>query len=180
MSLHKILCLICCFAISVYSKTTIMVVLGCAIQEIQQERVSAAVEYASALDKSNITWFVTGGVKNDVSEAAQMKEQISETKDQPNVVLDEKARNTAENFAYLKKWLVETYDEKKDFPQIVITTSEFHRERASKIFDGIFHDVPTNYKWNLSKTNSCNNCWNDEIIHMRNVVNDVKNAQHIL
>jgi len=161
-----------------------MVVLGCANEEVQQERVSAAVNYVSSLENSHVVWFVTGGVKNAVdhavsSEAEKMSEQIST----PNrrVVLDEKAKNTAENFAYLKKWINESFE---DTPEIVITTSEFHQERASRIFNGIFYNENENIKvipeWNLSISHSCNHCFNDEKIHMRNVAIDIKNAVRIL
>lgn len=182
---QSILILISCFVVQVYSKTTIMVVLGCANEEVQQERVSAAVNYVSALENSHVVWFVTGGVKNDVdkavsSEAAKMSEQIST----PNrrIVLDEKAKNTAENFAYLKKWMMENYT--SEVPEIVITTSEFHQERASMIFNGVFQNEKENGnlnpEWNLSISQSCRHCWNDEKIHMQNVAIDVKNAVRIL
>ena len=180
LGFQSILILISCFGVNMYSKTTIMVVLGCANEEIQQERVSAAVNYVSALENSHVVWFVTGGVKNAVdhavsSEAEKMSEQIST----PNrrVVLDDKAKNTAENFAYLKKWINESFE---DTPEIVITTSEFHQERASRIFNGIFYNENVIPEWNLSISQSCNHCFNDEKIHMRNVAIDIKNAVRIL
>jgi len=173
---------ISCFAVQVYSKTTVMVVLGCAIQDVQQERVSAALDYAKSLDNSEIVWFVTGGVKNAVTqkvatEAEQMKEKISGSKGR--IVLDDKAKNTAENFAYLKKWVTETYDN-VEIVEIVVTTSDFHKERAARIFNGIFPNNASKLEWNLSISNNCKNCWNDEIIHMKNVAIDVKNAVRIL
>ena len=186
---YQIVIILCCFTVYVYSKITIMVVLGCAMENVQQERVSTALEYVADLDDSDTTWwFVTGGVKNAVvamekekekekeaeTEAKKMEENIG-ARSNGKIVLDEKAKNTAENFAYLKKWVLETFDE---IPEIVITTSEFHKERASKIFSGIFQN--TDPLWNLSRSNNCAHCWNDEKIHMRNVVNDVKNAQYIL
>ena len=178
--IKTVLFILSCFAVCVYSKTTVMVVLGCAIQDVQQERVSSALNYISELDDNEIVWFVTGGVKNAVtemaSEAEQMREKISGSKGK--IVLDDKAKNTAENFAYLKKWLSETYD--KETPEIVITTSDFHQERAAKIFNGIFQNHIARPEWNLSKSESCRYCWNDEKIHMKNVAVDVKNAVYIL
>jgi len=160
-----------------------MVVLGCAIQDVQQERVSTALNYVTSLNERDVVWFVTGGVKNaltemSASEAEQMREKITGSKGK--IILDEKARNTAENFAYLKKWISETYQGSDDTPEIVITTSEFHQERAAKIFNGIFQNDSPNPEWNLSKSDSCTYCWNDERIHMQNVGIDVKNALHIL
>jgi uncharacterized SAM-binding protein YcdF (DUF218 family) len=160
-----------------------MVVLGCAIQNVQQERVSTALNYASNLTQNDIVWFVTGGVKNAVtemvsSEAEQMREKINGSKGK--IILDDKARNTAENFAYLKKWMSETYKESDESPEIVITTSEFHQARAARIFNGIFQNDNSSPEWNLSKSDSCTYCWNDERIHMQNVGIDIKNALHIL
>jgi len=168
-----------CFAVHVCSKTIVMVVLGCAIQDVQQDRVAAALNYVRSLDETEIVWFVTGGVKNAVSqmasEAEQMKEKITGSKGK--IVLDDKAKNTAENFAYLKKWMTQAYDDAESV-EIVITTSDFHQERASKIFNGIFQEG--NPQWNLSVSEGCVHCWSDERIHMRNVAIDVKNAVHIL
>jgi uncharacterized SAM-binding protein YcdF (DUF218 family) len=160
-----------------------MVVLGCAIQDVQQERVSTALNYASNLTNNDIVWFVTGGVKNAVtemvaSEAEQMREKINGSKGK--IVLDEKARNTAENFAYLKKWMLDNYQEADETPEIVITTSEFHQERAARIFNGIFQNDNPSPEWNLSKSESCTYCWNDERFHMQNVGIDIKNALRIL
>lgn len=167
----------------VYSKTTIMVVLGCAVEKIQQERISTALTFANNIE-SNIIWFVTGGVKNaltnvnvEESEAKKMEKIISNNGNN-KIVIDDKAKNTAENFAYLKKWVLNTFDE-EEIPNIdiVITTSEFHKERASKIFNGVFE---TDATWNLSSTKDCIYCWNDEKTHMKNVAVDVKNALYIL
>jgi hypothetical protein len=178
-----ILFILSCFVVHVYSKTTVMVVLGCAIENVQQERVSTAINYVTNLDGRDVVWFVTGGVKNAVTEmvvteAEQMKGAISGTIGK--IVLDDKAKNTAENFAYLKKWMSETYQDADETPEIVITTSEFHQERAAKIFNGIFQSENSSPEWNLSKSDSCTYCWNDERIHMQNVGIDIKNALHIL
>jgi len=183
--IQSILVLLSCFVVHVYSKTTIMVVLGCAIKDVQQERVSTAINYANNLTNNDveIVWFVTGGVKNVVTEmvvteAKQMKDAISGTIGK--IVLDDKARNTAENFAYLKKWMSETYQDADETPEIIITTSEFHQERAARIFNGIFQNDYSSPEWNLSKSDSCTYCWNDERIHMQNVGIDIKNALYIL
>jgi len=167
-------------------KTSIMVVLGCGIDYIQEDRVLSAIEYANAMD-TPIVWFLTGGVKNSMhtninantrTEASIMAEKIHER----NVVLDEKAENTAENFANLKKW-IETNTFTKEGnevnlnPDIVITTSEYHKVRAEKIFNGIFKDASFKIqpKWNLA-SKACPTCWVDETIHMVNVNNDVNKA----
>ena len=55
---------------------------------------------------------------------------------------------------------------------IIITTSNFHKERAEKIFNGIFQNnvIP---KWNLSNK-ECHSCWIDEKKHMLNIDNDIR------
>ena len=162
---------------------TIMVVLGCAMPDLQEDRILRALEFAEKKTDDPMIWFVTGGVKNALgknsieTEAAAMSKKINAD----HIVLDEKARNTAENFANLKQWITDEYIEKQnattDIPEVVITTSAFHQNRAAKIFDGIFQDFDTNIKltWNVSD-GACPTCWSDEIIHMRNVEADVLRA----
>ena len=55
----------------------------------------------------------------------------------------------------------------------MISTSEFHKTRAEKIFKGVIPEI--NPVWNLSNS-YCSQCWNDEKIHMKNIVNDVQRA----
>lgn len=92
------------------------------------------------------------------------------------IVLDEHATNTAENFAYLKRWVDNNFSQ-DDLPDFVITTSDFHHNRAERIFQGILPDVTP--KWNLSKS-SCSRCWSDENIHLRNVPTDILKARLIM
>jgi hypothetical protein len=91
-------------------------------------------------------------------------------------VLDEKATNTAENFAYLKRWVNSNFST-EEMPSIVITTSDFHQDRAERIFQGIMPEITP--QWNLSKS-SCTRCWSDEMIHIKNVQSDITKAIHIV
>ena len=175
---------------------TIMVVLGCAMPDLQQDRIQRALEFAEKKSDDPIIWFLTGGVKDAVvgaiakqsTEASAMAQGIAQASVQAsvhslgdqnnnnnNIVLDEKARNTAENFANLKEYLAMNMD-LGDGQQtsVVITTSEFHQARASKIFEGVFHDIldKVDITWNVSG-GACPTCWADERIHMRNVEADV-------
>jgi uncharacterized SAM-binding protein YcdF (DUF218 family) len=163
------------------SNTVILVIMGCAMPEIQADRVQAAINYTRQLPKyTNVIWFLTGGVKHaltksSTSEAQQMKAVIGDK----NIVLDETATNSAENFAHLRKWLVSSFPP-SSFPKIVITTSEFHKNRASKIFSGIFASSPfPQVEWNLGKE-ACSHCWSDEDIHIRNVEVDVYRAMLLM
>lgn len=156
-----------------------MIILGCHIKDIQHTRIQAAIDYGK--NNESQIWFLTGGVKNALesavsiseaehSEAEQMKELLFS---ESNVIIDTEASNTAENFANFKKWY--QLAEFSIPPQIVITTSLFHKARAEKIFQGIFYDVDVQPVWNLSKL-ACSTCWSDEQFHMQNVESDVKKA----
>ena len=154
----------------------IMIVLGCHIADIQTNRIQAAIEFSKQVDSQ--TWFLTGGVKNaiensvPISEAEQMFNSLN-VLTESNVVVDTEATNTAENFLNFKKWY--QLAGFKQPPQVVITTSAFHKARAEKIFRGIFHDINVEPVWNLSQL-ACPTCWSDEQFHMKNVEADVTKA----
>jgi len=155
------------------SLTTIMVVLGNQMKEIQKDRVLTAIEYSKDLENDHL-WYLSGGVKgcveNEITEASNMRGYINEKTNK--IILDNNATNTAENFVNLKRWLSIKYKSNEEY-EIVITTSEYHKVRALKIFEGIFKNQVVN--WNLSKE-ACPSCWSDEITHMKNIENDIKNA----
>ena len=154
--------------------SVIMIVLGCHIKDIQNTRIQAAIDYSKNVESQ--TWFLTGGVKNalestaSISEAEQMRRALFS---ESNVIIDTEATNTAENFLNFKKWY--QHAEFEEQPQIVITTSSFHKARAEKIFQGIFHDIDIQPVWNLSQL-ACPTCWSDEQFHMRNVESDIVKA----
>ncbi len=161
----------------------IMIVLGCHIYDIQKSRIQTAIDFSNNLNSYNQTWFLTGGVKHAIassineantvghmSEANVMKASINFD---TNIVLDTNARNTAENFLNFKKWY-QLADFKED-SKIIITTSSFHKDRAEKIFKGIFYDIDIDPVWNLSNL-ACPTCWSDELIHIKNVESDVNKA----
>ena len=158
---------------------TILVILGCADSNIQEERVNTAIEY---IGKTNATIkiYVSGGVKDAIlssskeTEASRMAMSFENTS--MEIVLDEKAKNTAENFAYLKQYVNNNYSQ-DNMPNFVITTSDYHKNRAEQIFNGVLPDVEAT--WNLSKS-SCVDCWKDELIHFPNIKMDVYNALRII
>ena len=165
------------------SKHDVLVVLGSSDDRILSERVSAAIEYIESNENQSIILFISGGVKhamvNESSDRGQSEaSKAASSFDYENVkiVLDEKATNTAENFAYLKRWVNNNYSV-DEMPSIVITTSDFHQDRAELIFQGIMPDITP--QWNLSKS-SCSRCWSDERIHIKNVQSDIMKAIHIV
>ncbi len=160
----------------VYTKHDVVVILGSSDERILKERIDAAIQYIQKTD-APVILYVSGGVKNafsnDVSEASKAAKQINEQKfENIRLVLDELATNTAENFAYLKRWVSSNFSE-EETPEFVITTSDFHQNRAELIFHGILPEITP--KWNLSKS-SCISCWSDENIHIKNVKADVMKA----
>jgi uncharacterized SAM-binding protein YcdF (DUF218 family) len=178
------------FAFCLSAKHDILVVLGSADDRILSERVSAAMQYIqSSSQNQSIILFISGGVKNAFtgddglangsgSEASKAAGAFSSESSYENVqiVLDENATNTAENFAYLKRWVNHNFSQ-DDLPSFVITTSDFHQVRAERLFHGFLPDVTP--QWNLSKS-SCSRCWADESIHIKNVPTDILKARHIV
>jgi uncharacterized SAM-binding protein YcdF (DUF218 family) len=168
------------------AKHDVLVVLGSADDRILSERVAAAMQYIqSSANNQSIILFISGGVKNaftgddgivngSVSEASKAAGAFSNENVQ--IVLDENATNTAENFAYLKRWVNHNFSQ-DDLPSFVITTSDFHQVRAERLFHGFLPDVTP--QWNLSKS-SCSRCWADESIHIKNVPADILKARHIV
>jgi hypothetical protein len=176
------------FVFCLSAKHDILVVLGSADDRILSERVSAAMQYIQSSHNQSIILFISGGVKHAFqgdglangsgSEASKAAGAFSNESSYENVqiVLDENATNTAENFAYLKRWVNNNFSQ-DDLPSFVITTSDFHQVRAERLFHGFLPDVTP--QWNLSKS-SCSRCWADESIHIKNVPTDILKARHIV
>jgi len=162
----------------------VIIVLGSHDNNILNERVYSTINYINKLDGQSIL-YLSGGVKESFtnendhsnSEAFKMNKIFSLNSD-IEIIQDKLAQNTAENFAYLKKWIYANFSSSGDnLPNIIISTSDFHKKRAELIFNGIFPEVQP--IWNLS-ISKCTSCWNDEHIHIRNVNNDILKTRHIL
>lgn len=134
-------------------------------------------------DFNKITWFLSGGIKNDQlstkSEASEMKFQIDNNislryNDQWtewDYVLDERSRNTAENFVWVSQFLNST---EQIFDSVYVVTSEFHHKRAKLMLELI--DNSRNYEWILgTKEEIDSRYW--ESIHIQNVHSDVLEAK---
>jgi len=150
----------------------IIVLLGCSNSQIQNQRIQSVLNYINSTTEP-VTLYLSGGSKdgNTDSEASIMRTQI--IKKYPNLTIytDTESTNTAENFMNLNKWIQQSNTSKND--KVVITTSDFHKERAEKIFNGIIPDITP--EWNLS-TSNCNWCWDAEPFHMKNVDTDIVRA----
>ncbi len=162
----------------------LIILLGCHIGFILQDRVNEAIKFANNynsnvnyydLYKYEINWYLTGGKKydnNKESEADTMKNiinSINRNKYDWNYIIDDISTNTAQNFILANK--IQTF---QNFTDIYIVTSEFHYERAKKISE-LTNSNSYNYKWILSKKEEIHSrYW--EKIHMKNIENDVIEA----
>ena len=161
----------------------LLIILGCNISYLLNDRITTAVEFASYFNKSKVNWFLSGGIKNPpedtITEAEKMAHTISGLEEiysyefsgnNWNYIYDTEATNTAENFIMVKKYLEETpiY-----YSEIVVVTSDFHFNRASKIAEKI---IDKEISWVLSDAELDNSrYW--EKIHIQNVDKDVKQAK---
>lgn len=160
--------------VNVYSLTEVIIILGCSNNSIQKERVQAGLNYINKSKLPKIL-YLSGGIKNDIhdsiSESSKMLKEIKNHKIDATVVIDEKSKNTAENFVNLKNWIKNNHV--YNLFNYVIVTSDFHKDRALKLFSGIFDNMKA--KFILSESN-CIQCWNDERIHSKNIKSDIMDA----
>ena len=155
-----------------------LILLGCNITKLLMDRVNTAINFIE-INKNGfnkITWYLSGGVKfeGELSEASIMMNEleslIKNLNDNIsyNYILDEKSKNTAENFYRASSYLNNT-DENYD--NVYIITSKFHYNRANLMMSYI--DSSRNYNWLLGEEEQVDSSyW--EIIHIKNVLNDVK------
>jgi len=165
------------------SNSGVLVVLGSSDERILKERVLSAIQYIESNENQEIILFISGGVKHALVNDSSVRGETEASRasrwfefENVTIVLDELATNTAENFAYLKRWVNETYSA-GEMPSIVVTTSDFHQDRAERIFQGILPEISP--QWNLSKSD-CSQCWSDERVHIKNVESDIMKAIHII
>lgn len=153
----------------------VIVVLGSHIGELLNDRIYTAIDTAHLYDNIEVKWFLTGGVKNSIENTIQIDEasQMTSMMDiQPNwsFEIDSTATNTAENFVNFDRW-VQSLDQKP--LEIIVVTSAFHKKRAAKMFKLINDEL--DITWKLGSA-TCPYCANDEIVHMKNVPNDIQKA----
>ena len=159
----------------------LLVLLGCNIPYLLNDRVRAATQFANEFDKTNanVTWFLSGGIKNPSegteTEAEKMGALIAERattgSNSWNYIYDVVATNTAENFIMVKKHLLKT---SILYSKVIVITSDFHHLRAKKIAEQIL-GVQTSVEWVLSGAElEDSRYW--EQIHIKNVDVDVKKA----
>ena len=163
-------------------KLILIVLLGCNIFNILNSRVNKAVDFVKGLNVTKemhtIDWLLSGGNKelknadNSCYEGEIMKHRLQSfniENIENNYSIDTRSINTAENFAYLDKFLqINSY-----YDDIYIVTSEYHYPRANKILNRIIPKI--RFKWILAEeSNPDSKYW--EEIHLNNIADDVKKA----
>ena len=163
-------------------KLILIVLLGCNIFNILNSRVNKAVDFVKGLDVTKelhtIDWLLSGGNKelknadNSCYEGEIMKHRLQSyniENIENNYSIDARSINTAENFAYLDKFLqINSY-----YDDIYIVTSEYHYPRANKILTRIISKI--RFKWILAEeSNPDSKYWEEK--HMNNIASDVKKA----
>jgi len=159
----------------------LIIVLGCHIAYLLNDRIKTAVQLTSVLPNENIVWGFSGGIKNKmvdkVSEAEKMKKIVENkipfvygSQNEWDYILDEESTNTAENFTMFRQILEK---EPNKYSKIYVVTSDFHFDRAKRIADGIIEN--NNFHWVLSDL-EYGNFREMEKVHLQNVENDVRIA----
>lgn len=160
----------------------LLILLGCNIFTLLENRIKTAVVFADKFNSTNIDWFLSGGIKNPnedtITEAEKMAEQISKfeqkytdkSKDNKwSYIYDTQATNTAENFVMARNYLNNV---NRAYDDMYVITSEFHYNRANKIAEKI---LDTETKWILGKE-KLDDSYYWEKIHIKNVEDDINKA----
>lgn len=163
----------------------LLILLGCSVSNLLNNRINTAINFVDRFNGTNISWFLSGGIKNinedTVTEAEKMARQISKFEkkfvsklrgNKWNYVFDTVATNTAENFIMAKNFLDENNNNNK-YDEVFIITSAFHYERANKIANKILDKIEVN--WILGNE-QLHDSYYWEGIHIKNVDSDVSKA----
>lgn len=166
-------------------KSILLILLGCNITSLLMDRVMTAINFIEN-NKNNfnkIAWYLSGGIKfeGELSEAIIMRTELEKLLESRNLndsidydfILDEKSKNTAENFYRSSNYLnisQENYDD------VFIITSKFHHNRAQLMMSYI--DSSRSYNWILGEMQQRDSLyW--ENVHIKNVLSDVEKLSHI-
>ena len=163
-----------CILNYVLCSTEMVIILGCNNDKIQNQRINIGIQYLlkSSIDK---ILYLSGGIKygliNGVSESTKMYQKIEKKNIDVDIILDNMSKNTAQNFVNMKKWVNKNILHKN--VSYTVITSDYHKNRVQKLFDGIFVNIKA--KILLSKSD-CKQCWIDEKIHSKNIKSDIMDA----
>ena len=172
-----------------------IILLGCNIYSILINRLETSFKhiesrYSNSNQPTKITWFLSGGIKNNFpgakTEASIMKSKIdniinlkyvlTDSKLTWDFVIDDKSTNTAENFIRASEYLNDT-TVTNNYDSVYIVTSDFHYNRANLMVGLI--DSSRQYDWILGEIEqSDSRYW--ESIHIKNVYDDVNKAINLM
>lgn len=152
----------------------LIIILGSNINFLLNDRVSTVINFMNDNHYNDVNFelFLTGGNKDnnneEKSEAEKMLDllNLNDTK----YYIDDVSTNTVENFYHINN-LIKT----KYYDQIIICTSEFHYNRAKKIFD--YFIVNNNVRWILSKK-KLSTSYSDEHFHYTNIEKDIEKLKN--
>ena len=155
----------------VHLNNEVIVLLGCENPRLQDQRINSVLTYIETTT-SPVTLYLSGGSKygNTESESSIMKRKIHRLHPNIKIYIDQESKNTIKNFVNLNNWMQET---ENSIAKVIIATSDFHKERAEKIFNLIVDDIVP--EWNLS-TSNCDWCWDAETTHMKNIQSDIEKS----
>ena len=143
MLLIRFLIIILLFDKIVSINKEIIVILDCSINLLKNDRIHVGLEYIKRSKVPNIL-FLNSNFKDEIikknSEASMMLNQFDKNNIKDiTIIIDDKAKNTAENFLNIREWVNKNH--KFDIFEYIIVTSDYHKKRASLIFDKIFRNV---------------------------------------
>ena len=166
-------------------KSILLILLGCNITSLLMDRVKTAINFIENNQNNfnKITWYLSGGIKfeGELSEASIMRNELESLIAGRNLngnidyhyILDEKSKNTAENFYRSSNYLNVT---EHRYDDVYIITSKFHYARAELMMSYI--DSSRDYNWILGDMQQSDSLyW--ESVHIKNVLNDVEKLSNI-
>ena len=117
--------------INLVSSKIVILVLGSHVNEILNDRINTALFEANKFKEDEIIWYLSGGIKNTFdkicqnSEANKMRKLIDKENKNWKIFEDRRAKNTAENFSYFKKWLSNQSSDIKIFVSTSVEKKRF-------------------------------------------------------
>ena len=153
----------------------IIIILGCSIDDLLYDRLNTAKNYLKTIDieKYILKWYLAGGSKYYISDNESYKMFKYLELNIENTIIENKSKNTAENFLYLNDYLNRINYNDSHY-NLSLITSRFHSDRAKKFANEILKYKIDNW---IYAEKACDTCWNDEKIHFKNIDIDIQNAK---
>ena len=154
-----------------------ILILGSHIDKILSNRINILLDYFSnEINNNEYYIFCSGGKKydqNSKTEADKMKEMLDNEmvnfNISYNIIKNDKATNTVENFKHFIESSKENFLE-----ELIFVTSKFHKNRANLIWNNL-NDRDLNNIWVLEENSEIEHPWliEEEKFHIKNINNDL-------